>query len=122
MKNRALMPRTILFVIATIGLAACGDGGTEPNRTDPDPNPCRPNGCGTGDFEPAWSPNGSEIAVSTTYPDADNPDIQRIDTVAYEIHVIDTLGNAVQLTSGLSAHSPTWSPDGSRIAFSGWGS
>ncbi len=115
MKNRTLMLRTILFAIAAVGFVACGDGGTDP---EPDPvypvypDPCFPNGCGPADFDPAWSPNGSEIAVSSSYPDGDNK---------FDIHVIDTLGNAVRLTSGLiAARSPTWSPDGSRIAFSGW--
>ncbi len=115
MKNRTLMLRTILFAIAAIGLAACGDGGTD---LDPDPepdlvypDPCFPNGCAPVDSDPAWSPNGSEIAVSSTYPDGDS---------IYDIHVIDTLGNAVRLTSGLAAGSSSWSPDGSRIAFHGW--
>ncbi len=63
-----------------------------------------------GHFEPAWSPNGSEIAVSSNHPEGGE---------SFDIDVIDILGNAVQLTNGLSARSPSWSPDGSRIAFSG---
>lgn len=64
------------------------------------------------DHEPAWSHNGSEIAVSSSQPGAQYPG-------PYDIRVIDALGNTVQLTSGFFANFPSWSPDGLRIAFSG---
>lgn len=92
------MLRTTLFVIAAIGLVACGDSGTGTEQDLP-----------LGDQNPAWSPNGSEIAVLSSYPDG----------LHFDIHVIDTLGNAVRLTNGLNAGSPSWSPDGLRIAFIG---
>ena len=64
------------------------------------------------DGEPAWSPDGSEIAIRATRPDG---------SATPEIYVIDTLGNAVRLTDRQFAGSPSWSPDGLRIAFVGGG-
>ena len=68
-----------------------------------------PSAWGWADYAPAWSPNGFEIAISSNRPDlrGDN------------IHLIDLLGNAVQLTNGVGGGSPSWSPDGLRIAFTG---
>ena len=63
----------------------------------------------SGDSHPAWSPNGSEIAIVRTWH------LGR----GWEIHLIDLLGNAVRLTTSLHASSPSWSPDGLRIAFTG---
>jgi TIR domain/WD40-like Beta Propeller Repeat len=62
-----------------------------------------------GAREPAWSPNGSEIALSV----AKNVDES-------DIYVIDTNGNVLKrLTDGnvTGARSPTWSPEGDQIAF-----
>ena len=62
---------------------------------------------GGGKSEPAWSPDGTRIAYTSSV-DGDS-----------EIYVMDADGvSVVNLTSNLDADSsPTWSPDGQQIAF-----
>lgn len=86
------------------------DGNLEVYTTDPA-------GFGTGttnltqhpgnDYAPAWSPDGSRIAFTSTR--SGNPDVW----------VMDADGsNPVQLTTSTADDAyPTWSPDGLRIAF-----
>jgi Tol biopolymer transport system component len=63
------------------------------------------------DWEPAWSPDGSRIAVrSNRHNDRSLTD--------HDVYLLDTLGYAVRLTQGLEAGSHDWSPDGTRIAVS----
>lgn len=62
-----------------------------------------------GDYEPAWSPDGSEIAVSSTRPKGG---------LDFDIYLMDMQGQTVSLTDGLFAGSPSWSPDGLSVAFS----
>jgi Tol biopolymer transport system component/plastocyanin len=70
---------------------------------------------GQEDFDPAWSPDGSKIAF-TSNRDGGNSN--------YEIYVMNADGsNHRRLTVSPAAnpswdHEPTWSPDGSKIAFS----
>ena len=61
-----------------------------------------------GDGSPAWSPDGTKLAI------------QRRDSAgAFDIYVMNYDGSGVvQLTSGSTYDSdPAWSPDGSKIAF-----
>jgi Tol biopolymer transport system component len=67
-------------------------------------------------FEPAWSPDGSRIAFTRTVP---SPSLITAD----DIFVMNADGtNVTRLTHndtsiGQTNSSPSWSPDGSRIAF-----
>ncbi len=62
---------------------------------------------GTADRTPAFSPDGTKLAVANKLPDGQ-----------YAIHVInmDTAERTVLATQGSNV-SPTWSPDGAQIAF-----
>lgn len=67
-----------------------------------------------GDLHPSWSPDGSRIAFQS----------DRSANGRYELYSMDADGSdVVQLTSGLydidgyRPVAPSWSPDGSRIAF-----
>lgn len=59
------------------------------------------------DFDPAWSPDGSQIAFASRRDGN------------HDLYVMNTDGsNVVRLTDGPGIDlSPDWSPDGSRIAF-----
>jgi len=71
------------------------------------------------DTEPAWSPDGKQLAFSSNRSKPD-PDA----TYAANIWVVnadntDKGANPIQLTSGLAGdHQAAWSPDGKWIAFS----
>ena len=84
--------------------------GSDPRRLTSTkfPDACAFANVGNGQY--AWSPDGSEIAFVRS--------CQR-----FEIRVINTDGsNDRSLTKGrrYNADSPTWSPDGRRIAFRGF--
>ena len=72
------------------------------------------------DWTPSWSPDGKRIAF------ASNRDGQFLDgqpnISAYEIYVMDADGgNPQNLTNNPNNDtSPSWSPDGKRIAFASW--
>ena len=64
-----------------------------------------------GDFDPAWSPDGSKIAFATLRDNLTSTDLN--------IYVYDLNDNqATKLTGDLNSdRRPAWSPDGSMLAF-----
>jgi Tol biopolymer transport system component len=62
------------------------------------------------DFDPAWSPDGTQIAFWRA--------LRRARRTVHQVFAIDADGtNLRQLTWGASSDAPSWSPDGSKIAF-----
>ncbi len=71
---------------------------------------------GTLGYLPAWSPDGSRLAFSTL----EFSRAEERPTTDSRLMVLDlTAGNAraVEMTPGLDAIQPTWSPDGRHLAF-----
>jgi Tol biopolymer transport system component len=68
-------------------------------------------------FDPAWSPDGTKIAFarfSGTYNDS----LRLYTDAVHEIFVMNADGSDQRrLTQSQSDSSPTWSPDGTKIAF-----
>jgi Tol biopolymer transport system component len=88
--------------------------------------PCEPPADCYGDMQPAWSPDGTRIAFASSRP---NPD--GTESSSFDIFVMDATGEqggavpATRLTTdpvgefdqSVDDSQPTWSPDGTRIAF-----
>jgi Tol biopolymer transport system component len=68
------------------------------------------------EINPVWSPDGSRIAFVSTRDLPANPDF----TKRFEIYVMNANGsNVIRLTNNIEQDAdPSWSPDGSKIAFS----
>ncbi len=71
------------------------------------------------DWDPAWSPDGSKIVFAST---RDDPDPVHCSDCNAEIYVMNADGsNQTRLTTDPDWDStPSWSPDGAKIAFSSY--
>lgn len=91
-------------------IACVNDGGrdTQIVTMNPDGSDWVQLTSGQGDFDPAWSPDGTQIAFARTSGRCD----------LAEIFVMNADGtHQRRLTSSRVDRHPSWSPDGTRIAF-----
>jgi Tol biopolymer transport system component len=79
---------------------------------------------GSADTDPAWSPDGSKIAYRSTEDGYGCYDQSNQYLIGFsQIHVVPATGGGagsnILVRSTLTAASPDWSPDGTKIAFNG---
>jgi Tol biopolymer transport system component len=94
------------------------DGNSEIYSMNPDgTSQTRLTSNGARDVYPAWSPDGSKIAFESTRDDSNPTGCPGCDRNIYTMDADGT--NVMRLTSDPAGDGgPTWSPDGSKIAFS----
>jgi Tol biopolymer transport system component len=71
-------------------------------------------------FRPDWSPDSSRILYTRVIDDTECSDCVGVNTELW-IAPVDGPGEAFELATGLYAFQGDWSPDGSRVAFAGFG-
>ncbi len=65
-------------------------------------------------YDPSWSPDGHEIAVSTVHAPAPTD----VSTTTGDLWAVDSVSGARRLIAkGTNPQQPAWSPDGRRIAY-----
>jgi Tol biopolymer transport system component len=70
-----------------------------------------------GDMQPAWSPDGQQIAFTTER--GENVDLDMLRLAPWRIAVYDFRTGAIEVVPGQGGHNlnPQWSPDGKSIAY-----
>jgi Tol biopolymer transport system component len=69
---------------------------------------------------PSWSPKGDKIAVFVSFDAMGIEWIPRLDKQSQLMFISLETGNAESVLSGVYQASPKWSPDGGKIAFTGY--
>lgn len=75
------------------------------------------NGAGYADISPAWSPDGTKIAFARVVDPGVG--LRPLDTDVYVMNADGT--EPLAITTGSASDTyPTWSPDGTKLAFARW--
>lgn len=69
------------------------------------------------DFDPAWSPDGTKIAFTSSRDSYYNSAGEKVSIMNIYMVDIDNLGQSQLTTNQAWDYSPSWSPNGERIAF-----
>lgn len=74
-------------------------------------------------YEPAWSPDGTQIAYVVRENSDDILADQRADRLASNIHVVNVADGTIQARTSFEnalVEAPVWSGDGEHLAFAAW--